>query len=198
MTRKVLNMLIQMIWTFFKIGLFTIGGGYAMIPLISAELTGNGWLTTTEVTDIIAIAKMTPGPFAVNAATFAGMKMQGFIGAVLCTVGVILPSLIITTVVAKFFFSFQNLKFVKGILKGIRPTVVALIASAIVTVSLITLFHIDNINMLIESLGTIELYSIIILVVSLILLLVKKLHPILVITIAGIAGIVFYQIIPML
>ena len=96
---------------------------------------------------------------------------------VLCTVGVILPSLIITTVVAKFFFSFQNLKFVKGILKGIRPTVVALIASAIVTVSLITLFHIDNINMLIESLGTIELYSIIILVVSLILLLVKKLHP---------------------
>ena len=184
-------MLLKMIWTFFKIGLFTIGGGYAMIPLISQELTMNGWMTTAEVTDIIAIAKMTPGPFAVNAATFAGMKMQGLAGAVLCTFGVILPSLIITTIVAKFFFNFQNLKIVKGILKGIRPTVVALIASAIVTVSLITLFHID-------SLGNVELYSIIILAVSLLLLLWKKLHPILVIAIAGAAGILFYQVIPML
>lgn len=191
-------MLLKMIWTFFKIGLFTIGGGYAMIPLISQELTMNGWMTTAEVTDIIAIAKMTPGPFAVNAATFAGMKMQGLAGAVLCTFGVILPSLIITTIVAKFFFNFQNLKIVKGILKGIRPTVVALIASAIVTVSLITLFHIENINMLINSLGNIELYSIIILAVSLLLLLWKKLHPILVIAIAGAAGILFYQVIPML
>lgn len=190
-------MILTMIWTFFKIGLFTIGGGYAMIPLIADELTGNGWMTAAEVTDVIAIAKMTPGPFAVNTATFAGMKMLGFTGAVACTFGVILPSLIITMLVAKFFFDFQNLKFVKGILKGIRPTVVALIASAIVTISLITLFKIESLNSILTGFINLELFSIVILILSILLLLWKKVHPIFVIIIAGVAGIVFYQIIPM-
>ncbi|MEX1377075.1 MAG: chromate transporter [Eubacteriales bacterium] len=189
-------MLLIMIWTFFKIGLFTIGGGYAMIPLISEELVSHGWMTPTEVTDIIAIAKMTPGPFAVNTATFAGMKLYGFAGALACTFGVILPSLIITLIVAKFFFNFQNMKIVKGMLKGIRPTVVALIASAIVTVSLITLFNIDSLELLLASFMNIEMFSIIILAISLVLLLWKKMHPIFVIFIAGAAGIVFYQILP--
>ena len=190
-------MMFLMMWTFFKIGLFTIGGGYAMIPLISQELLGNGWMTASEITDLIAIAKMTPGPFAVNAATFAGMKILGPIGAVACTVGVILPSLIITSIVAKFFFNFQNLKIVKGILKGIRPTVVALIASAIITVSTFTLFHTENISSLLIAFRSIEIPSIIILAVSLLLLLKIKLHPILVIIISGVAGIFIYQILPM-
>jgi len=189
-------MIFNMIWTFFKIGLFTIGGGYAMIPLITEEMLNHGWMTTTEVADIIAIAKMTPGPFAVNTATFAGMKLYGFGGAIACTFGVILPSLIITLIVAKFFFEFQNLKIVKGILTGIRPAVVALIASAVVSVSIITLFKTEYIEMLIEYAGNIEFFSIVTLSLSLILLLWKKLHPILVICIAGAAGIIFYEIIP--
>lgn len=191
-------MLLEMIWTFFKIGLFTIGGGYAMIPLISEELVSNGWMTPAEVTDIIAIAKMTPGPFAVNTATFAGMKLYGLAGAVACTFGVILPSLIITLIVAKFFFNFQNLKAVKGILKGIRPAVVALIASAIVTVALVTLFHVESLDLLISSFKAPEIFSIVILAISLVLLLWKKMHPIFVIFIAGAAGIIFYEILPKL
>ena len=191
-------MIFTMIWTFFKIGLFTIGGGYAMIPLITEEMVGHGWMTTTEVADIIAIAKMTPGPFAVNTATFAGMKLFGFGGAVACTFGVILPSLIITLIVAKFFFNFQNLKVVKGILKGIRPSVVALIASAVVSVSLVTLFNVEDISMLLPAIGNIELFSIVILTISLVLLLWKKLHPIFVIFIAGAAGVILYEVIPMI
>lgn len=191
-------MLLQMMWVFFQIGLFTIGGGYAMIPLITTELVGNGWMTTAEIADIIAIAKMTPGPFAVNAATFSGMKVIGLGGAIACTIGVILPSLIITLIVAKFFFDFQDLKVVKAFLKGIRPTVVALIASAIVTVSLITLFKVEDITQIVSGFQNIELFSIVILAISLALLLLKKLHPIIVICFAGIAGIIFYQVLPMI
>ncbi len=84
-------MIFEMMWVFFRIGLFTIGGGYAMIPLITEELVNHGWMTTTEIADIIEIAKMTPGPFAVNAATFSGMKVLGLGGAVAYTIGVILP-----------------------------------------------------------------------------------------------------------
>lgn len=190
-------MFFEMMWVFFKIGLFTIGGGYAMIPLITEELVNHGWMTTTEIADIIAIAKMTPGPFAVNAATFSGMKVLGLGGAIACTLGVILPSFIITMIVAKFFFRFQKLKVVNAFLKGIRPTVVALIASAIVTVSLITLFKVNDINEIILGFQNLELFSIIILAISLLLLLWKKLHPIIVICIAGISGVLFYQILPM-
>lgn len=190
-------MLIEMMWVFFKIGLFTIGGGYAMIPLITEELTGHGWMSMAEIADIIAIAKMTPGPFAVNAATFSGMKIFGIGGALACTLGVILPSLIITLIVAKFFFQFQDLKVVNAFLKGIRPTVVALIASAVVTVSLITLFKIEDINQIISGFQNLELFSIVILIISLTLLLWKKLHPIIVICIAGVAGVLFYQVLPL-
>jgi len=189
-------MLFRMMWAFFKIGLFTIGGGYAMIPLISEEMISNGWMTSYEVADLIAIAKMTPGPFAVNTATYAGMKLYGFTGALLCTLGVILPSLFITLIVAKFFFDFQDRKIVKSLLSGIRPTVVALIASAIISVSAITLFHVESLDLLFDSLGNIEAFSIVILVFSLALLLWKKVHPIFVIVLAGISGIVFYSLLP--
>jgi len=189
-------MLFKMMWAFFKIGLFTIGGGYAMIPLISEEMINNGWMTSSEVTDLIAIAKMTPGPFAVNTATFAGMKLYGFAGALLCTFGVILPSLVITLIVAKFFFDFQDKKIVKSILSGIHPTVVALIAGAIVSVSAITLFHVESLELIFESLGNIDAFSIVILILSLALLLWKKVHPIVVIAIAGVSGIVFYSMLP--
>jgi len=191
-------MIFEMMWVFFKIGLFTIGGGYAMIPLITEELVGHGWMTTAEIADIIAIAKMTPGPFAVNAATFSGMKVLGLGGAVACTLGVIFPSLIITLLVAKFFFQFQGLKIVGAFLKGIRPTVVALIASAIVTVSMITLFKIEDINQIVSGFQNLELFSIVILALSLVLLIWKKLHPIIVICAAGVAGILFYQVLPLI
>ncbi|MCG8500435.1 MAG: chromate transporter, partial [Firmicutes bacterium] len=168
-------MLIKMLWAFFKIGLFTIGGGYAMIPLITRDLVGNGWMTVAEVTDVIAIAKMTPGPFAVNTATFAGMKIYGVGGAIACTFGVILPSLIITMVVARFFFDFQKHKLVQGALKGIRPVVVALIAYAVWNVASLTLFHSGmpnptSMDTLWQLLSRIDWRAIVVLAVSLLLL----------------------------
>lgn len=183
-------MLFEMIWTFFKIGLFTIGGGYAMIPLITQEMVSKSWMTTAEVTDIIAIAKMTPGPFAVNTATFAGMKIFGIAGAVSATFGVILPSLIVTTLVARFFFNMKDHPLVQGALFGVRPVVVALIASAIITVISLTLFtDTENILTMIKS---IDIKSIIVLFISLIMLLKIKLHPIIVISSSGLLGILLF------
>lgn len=186
----------SMMWTFLKIGLFTIGGGYAMIPLIAHELISKQWMTAGEVTDVIALAKMTPGPFAVNAATFAGMKILGIGGAIACTAGVLLPSLLITIIVAKFFFNFKDSKIVKGILTGVCPAVVALIASAIVTVAMLTLFRADSSSNILTAIKSVNIWSIVILVISLVLLLWKKLHPIYVIMIAGALGIIFHYVVP--
>lgn len=196
-------MLLKMLWVFFKIGLFTIGGGYAMIPLITRDLVQNGWMSISEVTDVIAIAKMTPGPFAVNTATFAGMKIYGVGGAIACTFGVILPSLIITMIVARFFFDFQKHKLVQGALKGIRPVVVALIAYAVWNVASLTLFaheyaNPNSIDTLWQMLSSIDWRAIVVLAVSLVLLFWKKAHPILVIAVAGALGIVFYHFVPLL
>ncbi len=190
-------MIFNMIWSFFKIGLFTIGGGYAMIPLIRQDLIANGWMTASEITDVIAIAKMTPGPFAVNTATFAGMKIYGVGGALACTFGVILPSLIITMIVARFFFYYNEHKIVKGALMGIRPVVVALIGYALWSVSGITLFE-EGVFLegIIKGLLSIDIRLIVILILALVLLFKAKVHPIIVIAACGILSIIGYQILP--
>ncbi len=191
-------MILEMLYTFFKIGLFTIGGGYAMIPLIRQELVFKGWMTSAEITDVIAIAKMTPGPFAVNTATFAGMKIYGIGGAVACTFGVILPSLIITTFVARFFFSYSKHKIVQGALAGIRPVVVALIAYAVWSVSSVTIFQEEAVRQgFMAAIKSVDIRSIVILIVALLLLFKAKAHPILVITVSGVISIIGYMVLPL-
>lgn len=118
---------LQLFWTFFKIGLFTFGGGYAMIPLISQEVVGLNWLTEAQLINYIGISEATPGPFAINIATFVGATQGGFFGAVCSTFGVVLPSFIIILLVASIFRHFEENKFVKGALRGINPVVYALI-----------------------------------------------------------------------
>ncbi len=118
---------LQLFWTFFKIGLFTFGGGYAMIPLISQEVVGIGWLTESQLVNYIGISEATPGPFAINIATFVGTAQGGFLGAVCSTLGVVLPSFIIILLVASIFKRFEQNKYVKGALRGINPVVYALI-----------------------------------------------------------------------
>jgi chromate transporter len=122
---------LELFITFFKIGLFTIGGGYAMIPLIQQEVVAHGWLTLLELTDFIAVAESTPGPFAVNIATFVGMEMGGLLGALVTTTAVVLPSFIIILFIAKAFTNFQQNKWVQGTLYGMRPVVIGLIAAAV-------------------------------------------------------------------
>lgn len=123
--------LIGLFLTFLKIGAFTFGGGYAMIPLIKRELTEHKkWITGEDILDIIAIAESTPGPIAVNAATFVGMKVAGFLGAFMATLGVVLPSFCIIVVISYVLNAFQSLKVVRYAFFGIRAGVLALVVNA--------------------------------------------------------------------
>ena len=100
--------LLDLFLTFFKIGAFTFGGGYAMLPLIQEEVIANGWLAEKEIINFIAVSESTPGPFAINISTYIGSEMAGILGAICATLGVILPSLIIIILVAKFFEKFKT------------------------------------------------------------------------------------------
>lgn len=123
--------LLKLLWSFMQIGAFSIGGGMAALPLIQTQVvTLHGWLTLTEFTDLITIAEMTPGPIALNAATFVGIRVAGFPGALIATFGCILPPCIIVSILAWIYFRYRDLKAVQGTLNGLRPAVVALIAAA--------------------------------------------------------------------
>ena len=119
----------QLFYTFFLIGLFTFGGGYAMIPMIQDQIVGKGWMTDAELTDFIAISETTPGPFAINVSTFVGSQTAGALGAVCSTLGVVLPSLIIIILVAIILSKFLKNRFVQGALNGVKPVIIALITS---------------------------------------------------------------------
>ncbi|MDO4172169.1 MAG: chromate transporter [Prevotellaceae bacterium] len=115
--------------TFFRIGLFTIGGGYAMIPLIEAEVVNKRqWIDRTLFTDLIAVAQSCPGVFAINISIFIGYRLRGVPGAIVTALGTALPSLIIILAIAMFFRNFQNVPWVAAMFAGIRPAVVALLA----------------------------------------------------------------------
>ncbi|MCQ2087589.1 MAG: chromate transporter [Bacilli bacterium] len=124
---------LTLFYTFFLIGLFTFGGGYAMIPMITEQVTAKGWMSISELQNFIAISEMTPGPFAINIATFIGSRVGGIFGSVCATLGVVLPSLIIIIIVAIILNKFLNNKYVKGALFGVRPVVMALILSTAIT-----------------------------------------------------------------
>lgn len=122
-------MLKTLFYTFFRIGLFTLGGGYAMIPLIEAEVVDKRkWIDKTLFMDLIAVAQSCPGVFAINLSIFIGYRLRGVKGAALATLGTALPSLLIILAVAMFFQNFQNVTWVAATFAGIRPAVVALIA----------------------------------------------------------------------
>lgn len=127
-----MNLMFKLFLTFFKIGAFTIGGGYAMLPLIETEVVEkNKWLTAEEFIDIIAIAEATPGPIAVNVSTYVGYKKHGYKGAMMCTLGTILPSFMIILLIVKFFWSYRQNPTIEKVFMGIRPAVAALIFSAV-------------------------------------------------------------------
>ena len=136
---------LELFWAFFKIGLFTIGGGQAMIPMITTNIVDKGWLTIEEVMDFIAIAESTPGPFAVNIATYAGMETAGVGGAVCATLGVVLPSLVIMILVAKLLSSFMKKPAVGEVFSGVRAAVTGLLVSVLITLALSTLFGISGV-----------------------------------------------------
>lgn len=163
---------------FAKVGLFTFGGGYAMIPLMEREfIESNGWLTMKEFVDIIAIAEMTPGPVAVNSATYIGYKVAGIAGGAAATLGVVFPSFIIMLTIAVLFLRFRDEPAVKAVSMGLRAGVAALIASA--ALSLAKAAIVDVPGIIISGLALIGLFRL-------------KMHPIFAISIAGILGIVLW------
>ncbi len=122
---------LKLFLSFLKVGMFSIGGGYAAMPLIQSEVVaGYGWLSMGEFTDLITIAEMTPGPIAVNSATFVGIRIAGVPGAIAATFGCIFPSCIIVSLLAFIYYKYKNVSVLQGILQSLRPAVVALIAGA--------------------------------------------------------------------
>lgn len=122
---------LELYWSFFQIGLLSIGGGYAAIPLIQNQIVDTKhWLNLVEVTDIITIAEMTPGPIAINASTFVGMKIAGLQGAIIATIGCVTPSCIIVLTLALLYDKYKNLSIMQDILVTLRPAIIGLIASA--------------------------------------------------------------------
>ena len=121
---------LELFLTCFKVGLFTIGGGAAIIPILQQEVVAKGWISMEEVLTYIAISESTPGPIAINMATFVGSSQGGFLGALCATLGMVMPSFIIILVIAKFFSKFSENKYIKTVLTSIRPFVVGMILSA--------------------------------------------------------------------
>ena len=167
--------------TFFRIGLFTIGGGYAMIPLIEAEIVNRRkWVGKTEFLDLIAIAQSCPGVFAINISTFIGYKKRGTLGAICCALGTALPSFLIILLVAMFFHNFQDVPWVASMFAGIRPAVVALIA--VPTWNMAVRAKITFINCWIP-------------VITAVLIWALGVNPIYIILVAGVGGFIYGQFI---
>lgn len=182
--------LLQLFWSFLQIGLFSFGGGYAAMPLIQAQIvTQHGWLGMAEFTDLVTISQMTPGPIAINAATFVGLRVAGLSGALAATVGCMLPSCVLVTLLARLYLRYRKLSLLQGVLTSLRPAVVATIASAGVSI-LVTAFWDEAVTFA----GT-NWRLVVIFASSLLLLRRTKLSPILVMTLAGAANLLL-ELIP--
>lgn len=170
----------QLIWVYLKIGVFGFGGGYAMLSLIQFEIVDrHHWLTLQQFTEIVAISQMTPGPIGINSATYIGYTVTGNIwGAIIATVAVCLPSFLMVLFISYFFARFKNNKYVNAVMPGLLPMSVALIGAA----ALLLMNH-DNF---------IDYKSILIFVAAFFLTWKFKVHPIIMICLAGVMGLVFY------
>ncbi|WP_034422060.1 chromate transporter [Thermanaerosceptrum fracticalcis] len=171
-------MLWELFLTFTFIGAFSFGGGYGMLPLIQQEVVYNHqWLTIQQFTDILAVAEMTPGPVAVNTATYVGYKMAGVLGSALATTGVVLPSFVLITTLASIVIKNKDNPRFQGAFQGLRPVVVALVIGAAILVGKDTIVNITSVILALIALGLME-YT--------------KLHPIFILLAFGVLGIIIY------
>ena len=172
---------------FLKIGLFTFGGGYAMLPMIQEEVAAHGWLNQSDLIDFIAVSESTPGPFAVNIATFIGARTGGIFGSICATLGVVLPSFVIILIVAKCYAKFKSSRLVVGAMNGLKPAVVGLIAAALLSL-LQTVFFPAGLS--VSVLGTAQFYVSLCIFAAAVVLAFKKLHPILIILLSAVIGVI--------
>lgn len=177
---------LKLFLTFFKIGLFTFGGGYAMLPLIQSEVLKNEWMSAEEIINFIAVSESTPGPFAINCSTYVGTEMGGILGATCATLGVVLPSFIVILIVAKIFEKFKQSRIVSGCMSGLKPAVIGLIGSAVINIagSVFVPNGFAEFNF-----GLTFILSLVIYLIMQVLIL-KKVHPIIIICLSAAVGIV--------
>ena len=173
----------QLFLSFLQIGLFSFGGGYAAMPLIQEQIVNiHGWLDMDQFTDLITISQMTPGPIAINSATFVGIRIGGIPGALVATLGCILPSYIIVTLLAKLYLKYQKLDVLQSVLNSLRPAVVALIASAGISILVTAFWGSEGVIRLADT----DWLLMVIFIVCVVLLQKLKWNPILVMVLAGI------------
>lgn len=173
---------------FFKIGAFTFGGGYAMIPFIQETVLKHEWLSTSELVDFIAVSESTPGAFAVNISTYVGSQVGGFFGAVCATLGVVLPAFLLILVIAKIYDKFKNSKTVQGAMFGLKSVVVGLIGATVVSIA-IELFFSDGFTASVITTSTFW-FSLVVFGIMTFLLLKKKFSPILIVVLSALSGII--------
>ena len=187
---------LQLFLSFLQIGAFSFGGGYAAMPLIQNQVVQlHSWLSQSEFTDLITISQMTPGPIAINSATFVGTRIAGMPGALAATAGCVLPSCILVTLLAKIYLKYRNLSLLQGVLKSLRPAVIAMIAAAGVSI-LVNAFWGEAMASLTAAqlLPNISLQAVGIFIGSLILLARFKMNPIHVMLLSGVAEVVLQVI----
>ncbi len=178
--------LLKLFLSFFKIGTFTFGGGYAMIAMIQAEAERQGWLTKEELVDFVAMSESTPGPLAVNMATFVGSRTGGVLGGICATLGVVLPSFIIILIVAKCYEKFKSSKAVNGAMSGLKPAVIGMIATAFLSVAR-TVFFPNGLQP--EAFSSVSFWLFLGIFALSAVLVFKKVHPIKLILLAAAIGI---------
>lgn len=182
---------LDLFWSFIQIGLFTIGGGYAALPLIKNHIVDlKSYITLNEFIDIITIAESTPGPIAINAATFVGIKSAGIWGGIISTLGLILPSLIIVLILGSIYAKYKELSIIKSVLKVLRPVALGLISVAAITIVLLAFFGSETINFHNFDFVTLGLFA-----VSIFLLRKFKLNPIWIMLGSGFVGMFIYAFI---
>lgn len=182
---------LNLLWMFFKIGLFTFGGGYAMIPMIHDEVVNGGMIDNDLFLNMVAISESTPGPFSINIATFVGMEQAGVAGAACATIGVVLPSFLVIVLIAYVFKNINKKPVVRYALEGVRPVVVSLIGYALISVAASALFA----NVVIfdtMTWGNIDVFGLVLAIAVFVLCRFKKLHPVVILLGCALIGGVGY------
>lgn len=183
-------LLLKLFFAFIQVGMFSVGGGYAAIPLIQEQIVDiYDLMTLSEFSDLITVAEMTPGPISINSATFVGMRIAGIPGVLLCTLGCILPSFFICLTLAYFYYKYRSVKGVQIVLGAMRPAVVALIASAGTSILMLALFQAELPDIVLSDIRWIEL---VIFAVSLFILRKFKSSAIAIILGSGVVGTILY------
>lgn len=193
---------LELFWTFLKIGALTFGGGYAMIAIMQSEIVSHGWMTDTMIADYVAISESTPGPLAINMATAVGSQMGNqdygflgsFFGAFAATLGTVLPSFVIILLVARWFESFKDNRIVKSCMNGLKPAVVGLIGSALISIGSAVFFPTGTISL--EIFSELSFYASLVIFAIALVLAFKKIHPIAIIGISATLGIACGYLLP--